>query len=453
MLTRWKEALKPSRQPQHPLKNTMKTPNTINHVREHLKHLALAVAVAVGLGPDNVQAATLTWAVAGDGAWDTSAANWTGDSTTFTNNDDVIFDNATGGTITVAPGMLPNSTSVNCTGGYMFTGAPIGGGSLTKDGYGLLEFMTTPSSFSSTTVNGGTLLLQGEGGFGQGPVTMTDVTVNAGGRLQSFQANVTGNLTMDGGTYFESSGWSSSWSGSIYLAADSNFSAGYSSLYINAPISGPGGLTWGCNGYYGGLYLTASNSYTGPTIVTQNHLICQNSNALGNGGALSISDGAWAQLDYTGTHVVSALTINGVLKPAGVYGSSSSTAPVWNQDDAHFIGTGTVTAQGTPPVLATFTAVPNSGAAPLEVVFTDTSSSGYGPDHQLVLGLRQRYHQHDTGTTHRQLRSVGHLSGHVECDRRDCAQRHQLSHQHCGDATDESCRQQRRRVSNGHRQC
>jgi len=58
------------------------------------------------------------------------------------------------------------------------------------------------------------------------------------------------------------------------------------------------------------------------------------------GGAMSISNGAMVNLNYTGTRSVFSLTLGGTNKLAGVYGSSNSPA---TYQDAHFAGTGTVT--------------------------------------------------------------------------------------------------------------
>ena len=78
--------------------------------------------------------------MAGGGNWDTTTANWTGDSTTFTDDGtvNVIFDKTNGGTITISAGMSPLSTTVSAASGtYTFSGGPIdGSGSLTKSGGG-----------------------------------------------------------------------------------------------------------------------------------------------------------------------------------------------------------------------------------------------------------------------------------------------------------------------------
>jgi hypothetical protein len=58
-------------------------------------------------------------------------------------------------------------------------------------------------------------------------------------------------------------------------------------------------------------------------------------------GALSIGSRAKLALHYTGNTDITALTLGGVLQPAGTYGSTASPATCKN--DIYFSGTGTVT--------------------------------------------------------------------------------------------------------------
>ena len=101
-------------------------------------------------------------------------------------------------------------------------------------------------------------------------------------------------------------------------------------------VSGPGGFikTGGKT-----LTLTGTNSSTGANFVTPAHCPAPKSAALGT-GALSISDGAIVNLNYSGTRTIAALTLGGTNQPPGIYGSTSSSAAT---KDPHFTGTGTVT--------------------------------------------------------------------------------------------------------------
>ena len=96
----------------------------------------------------------------------------------------------------------------------------------------------------------------------------------------------------------------------------------------------------------GTLSLYKSSTYTGTTKVQVGVLSCPTVNALG-GGALEIDASATVNLTYAGTRSITGLTIAGVAKPSGVYGSAASGAA---NVDAHFTGTGTVTvAPAVPP--------------------------------------------------------------------------------------------------------
>lgn len=296
----------------------------------------------------------VVWDVDGGGAWDTSTANWlplpSGPVTTFANGNEVIFDKTAGGTITIAPGISPLSTTVNAASGtYAFSGQPIATGSLTKSGGGTLQLNVSPTNLSSIAVNGGTLFLfAAESGFSPNgvPFTIPNVTVESGATLKGWRARAAGGtLTLNGGRYWEDNGWNDGgWNGPVNLAADSFFGLNGTcyNQTIAGQISGPGGFTFSTtNGAV--LTLTASNSYMGPTIVMGGTVKCDNVNALG-GGALSISSGgAKVNLNYSGTRNIAGLTLGGVEQTSGTHGSVASGAA--HPNDTYFTpgSTGTVT--------------------------------------------------------------------------------------------------------------
>jgi autotransporter-associated beta strand protein len=297
---------------------------------------------------------SLLWNVAGGGVWDTGTANWlpqpSGSATTFANGNEVVFDNAAGGTIAIAADMSPASTTVSAASGtYTFTGSPIATGSLTKSGGGTLQLNVTPANFSSIAVNSGTLYLYAaESGFAPNaaPFTIPNVTVESGAALQGYRAHATGGtLTLNGGRYWEFNGWDDGgWWGPIYLASDSFFGKSDGWCYaqtLGGEISGPGGFTYDSYGNQQNhpLTLSVANSYAGPTIVKSGMVVCKNVSSLGSGGALSISAGAKVNLDYTGEHNVAALTLGGVAQVGGIYGSLTSDAIF---KSAYFEGAGTV---------------------------------------------------------------------------------------------------------------
>lgn len=142
----------------------MKTPNPNYLIAKVIAHLAITMVMGILFLAETARAA-LTWNQGG-GNWDTTSANWTGDATTFISDgtQDVIFDNAAGGTITISASMQPKSTTVSATSGtYTFNGGPItGSGGLTKSGDGQLTMNTANNSYTGKTIiEGGTLLFGG----------------------------------------------------------------------------------------------------------------------------------------------------------------------------------------------------------------------------------------------------------------------------------------------------
>lgn len=110
---------------------------------------------------------------------------------------------------------------------------------------------------------------------------------------------------------------------------------------ISNPLSGSGGLTKQGSG---NLILTSNAlTYTGDTVISEGSLVLMNG-TLPDTANVSIAGGDVAKLDLSHglEDGIGSLTLNGVVKPNGVYGSSFSSAPLENQDDTYFSGSGTV---------------------------------------------------------------------------------------------------------------
>lgn len=319
--------------------------STIRNFARGLKRIGVALA-ALALWGTTAQAAH-TWNLASGGDWDTTTANWTTDggatTTTFTDDGtvDVIFDKTAGGTIAISADMSPLSTTVSAASGtYTFSGEPVDSGPLTKSGNGRLNLNVTPANFSSIALQGGVLFLNAANSFAPSGASfnMPDTTVESGATLVGSRAHAAGNLTMNGGRYYDENGWSGSWTGPIYLSSDSYF--GRSEWYcygltLNGTVSGPGGLIWESYNNNSTLTLAVGNSYAGPTMVKSGTLKCNHVDALST-NALSISaSGAKVNLNYSGEHPVAALTLGGVPQAGGTHGSSSSIANYPN--DTYFV--------------------------------------------------------------------------------------------------------------------
>jgi autotransporter-associated beta strand protein len=272
-------------------------------------------------------------------------------------------------TISVPVNLATNTTVGGAGAGYMtLSGALSGPGSLTKTNPGTLQITGAPSQTGGTYVKAGTLYLYAaETGFAPNAAAfnIAPVTVESGATLEGYRAHLVGNLTMNGGRYFEYNGWNDGgWWGPIYLAANSYFGRSDFWCYaqtLGGQISGPGGFTYDSyNNNQPPLTLAVANSYTGPTVVNSGKVVCKNAASLGNYGSLSINSPGVVALNYTGTHFVSALTLDGAPMSRGVYGSSISGAAF--PDDTHFdpAGTGTVTVPG-PAEIVAFAAAGQAG--------------------------------------------------------------------------------------------
>ena len=65
----------------------------------------------------------------------------------------LVNSTTSGGTVSVAPGMMPLTTVISNTASYTFTGEAIGGGSLTCSGTGTIDLRCSPTHFTSVVVN------------------------------------------------------------------------------------------------------------------------------------------------------------------------------------------------------------------------------------------------------------------------------------------------------------
>ncbi len=174
--------------------------------------------------------------------------------------------------------------------------------------------------------------------------------------------------------------------GAVILGTNSTIGAD-GAFTINAAISDEG------NGFgftkvgSGTLILTsASNTYSGPTIVNSPATLqCDTPGALG-GGPLSIS--GKANLNYVGTKSVASLTFAGVPQPGGTHGSIASGAQF--QSDTYFTpgSTGTVTV---PSSYAGWASGNAPGQTPGEDADNDGVDNGSSVSYTLPNGLGTRF--------------------------------------------------------------
>ncbi len=235
--------------------------------------------------------ASLTWR--GDGAvnaWDlTTTANWihAGTNELFYTGDSVTFDNtgSNAPAVNLTAAMQPASVTVNATQDYTFTGSGIGSGSLTKSGGGALILDNNNSYPGATVVNAGTLQVGNAGTtgtLGSGPLTNNGTLAfnRSDAYTLASAVNGSGNVT--------------------------DLGAGTTTL--SGSISGNSVTMSGL----GVLALTASNSYTGPTVISSGILFPRNAAALGStASGTTATNGGQLYIDQNLNFPGESLTLGG----------------------------------------------------------------------------------------------------------------------------------------------
>ena len=214
----------------------------------------------------------------------------------------------------------------------------------------------TPNTYSGGTIIKRGTLIWGASTNGTSPdcsyaLGSGPVTLHSGATLQFEKASPTNALTLNGGTLYAANSAGATWMGPVTVNSNATVRTDYE-MGISGNISGARGLTKTGSST---LTLSGVNTYTGANVVQAGTLSCSTPGSLG-AGALSISNGAMVNLNYSGTRSILSLTLGGVNKLAGVYGSSNSPAIY---QDARFSGTGTVTV----PVPLSIANLPATGVA------------------------------------------------------------------------------------------
>lgn len=228
--------------------------------------LALAVLAAGWAG---TATGGITWNLASGGDWDTSTANWTGDSTFFTDNGtvNVIFNKTGGGTITIASDMSPLSTTVSAASGtYIFSGGPIDSGTLAKSGAGILT-LSGANSFSGVTLSAGQLNINNAGALGTGTFTINGGIIdNTSGSAKTL-STVTP-IALNATFTFNGSRALNLGTGSVTLGATVAVT-GSGTLGTATPLTIGGNIAGGANGLQviksAFVILSGANSYSGAT--------------------------------------------------------------------------------------------------------------------------------------------------------------------------------------------
>jgi fibronectin-binding autotransporter adhesin len=232
------------------------------------------------------------------------------------------------GSLSSAGGIINNATLVySLAGSQTYSGSISGTGSLTKKGAGVLTLAGTNNAYTGgTTVSAGTLAASAPGGLA-GYGTTSTVTVSSGATLS---------LGVGG------SGWTATDVGSLLSANSGAFATG-SALGIDTTAAG-GGFSYGSAiaGSMGltklgpnTLTLSASNTYTGGTVVAGGVLVATSTIALPNynvASKLAVSNGGMLLLSvggsgWTATDIGTLLNANiGGFATGSALGIDTSTA-------------------------------------------------------------------------------------------------------------------------------
>ncbi|MCU0772830.1 MAG: autotransporter-associated beta strand repeat-containing protein, partial [Verrucomicrobia bacterium] len=229
---------------------------------------------------DVVNGNNLIWS-GGNGATWSPGANWNGDTTAFSDYDNVTFDDTSFNTyVSLLSPVTPTKVIINAAQDYTFDTS--GGGSIAgqavvvKTNTGKLIIGDDNTHWGSTTIKQGTVSISKETGLGANPVLFNPAQLTLdGGALEG-----TGSFTIDDvnrGVTLGAGG------GTIDVPI-------FSSLTVSIPITGGQLVKTGD----GDLTLKRLNSYSGGTIVS-NGVLNASIGGLGSGN-VTLSAGATLQL-------------------------------------------------------------------------------------------------------------------------------------------------------------
>ena len=353
--------------------------------------LALLGSIAIS------HAETVTWdgTTSGDAIWtDADSNSWSGGQ--YDNGDDAQFLGAGAGTVTLSGTITPNSVLVNSANNYDFTGVLSGGGSLTKDGTGILTLSSQNTYSGGTTVNNGTLNLDGGAKTLQQFGTLTvdgasslvqlGPTVVANNIIDNMVVNIQNGGTVDDTTasgVVHSMQTTTFTNGGTLSSTGTGYNGTYGNYFFNGDIAvngnaaatidadaitlnGAGRLitvddvtadanadltissiikdwsnpsTINKNGA-GTLVLSGANTYTGATNVNGGVLELNENDSNYSGGAININNGATLRIDnQVGGYNISNKSINFDSNGGGAYEIVGGHNHIWS-------GSNTVTTNG-----------------------------------------------------------------------------------------------------------
>lgn len=302
------------------------------------------------------QAEEVRWTGAADGTWSAGTAvnvggsmNWltttSQSATNFLQTDFVHFDDsASRYDLTLSGELRPNNISVNAASDYTFagTGKITGPTALTKTGSGTLILATDNDYTGGTTLGAGVLQI-GNGGS-QGGIT-GPLVINGGSLAfnRSSAYTLTSAVTTSVPLGIAQNGTGDvTMTSALALGANALTVTGTGNLRLSGVISGTHAQPVVMNGS-GTLYLPATNTFTGTTVINSGTVSVATNRGLGDANADVIINGGTLQLTASNLGSVSSTARSVTI------GSNGGILDFWTNQTFSgngFFGTGNVVKKG-----------------------------------------------------------------------------------------------------------
>jgi autotransporter-associated beta strand protein len=225
-----------------------------------------------------------------------------------------------------------NGTVTTVSGPLEFDASPANGGDFvgpTTSGYLNVTGPVTNNTTGTVSSRNGFVRLSGGGSYSLFDLNQGTLSLGANNGIST---NAAISMALSAAATFDLNGFNQSLTGLTDGATSSelvtNSAASPSTLTLNLSSGGTysgviaGNIALVVNGS-AGLDLAGTNAYTGNTTVNGGTLeLAQPS--LAAGSTVTVASGAFLQLDFTATNIVSGLVLNGVSQPLGIYNSTTS---------------------------------------------------------------------------------------------------------------------------------
>jgi autotransporter-associated beta strand protein len=256
------------------------------------------------------------------------------------------------------------------------------GGSLLKQGNGILILSGTSNTYTGTTastlnangtqINAGTLGIYGDGSLGLAPSgAYNNIQFTGNGTLQ----DTANNISLDAKRNI-----------SVASAVTASFDSNGNNLTVNGVINGSGGNVSKIG--TGTVTFNGTNTYTGTTTVSAGTLVVSSTGSLSSNSSITIS--ANGTLQYNSSTASGPVSVSGILQGTGTVGavtvnSGGSLAPgnspgILTTGNLSLLSGGTLTAEiNSTTVGSGYDQVNVSGTVDLAGALSVTLGGGYTP--------------------------------------------------------------------------